>query len=218
MAIEGNSQKERAEKEAAPVKEGRKAKPVADGTIKKRKTGFLESMIKEDGGTIKDFFIETIVVPGLIDTITGIGDIIIESFTDGISALFEDRGFDSSKRKRGKHTDYRKRSERRRGRARDDDDDDDEDENTEHTYDNVHVRTEHEARDVIEELKDIIADPRYGYATVANLFEATKNYVTHTDNNYGWTSLNSATWVRTKNREKPWLLVLPKPKDIRDLK
>lgn len=219
MAIEGNSQKAKREQtqEPAPDNSERTLKPVADGKITKRKEGFLEKWFKQDGGNIKDFLIETILIPGLIDGISGIGDILIDSFTEGVSQVFENKGFlaKSGKSKSG-HTSYNEISKKKR-RSRYDDEDDDEDDDG-RSYDNVRVRTEREAKQVIAELRDLIADREYGYATVANLYELTDNMVTYTDHRYGWTSLNSATYVRTRNREKPWLLKLPRPKDLSDIK
>jgi hypothetical protein len=218
MAIEGNSFKDR----TAP-KADRVLKPVADGKIdEKRKSSLLERWFKDDSSTIRDFLIESIVIPSLLDGISGIGEIIIDSFTDGISTIFENKGFGSTSRKsRSGHTDYRGAStNRRRRRDRDRDDEDDYDDE-ERSYDNVRVKTEREARNVINELKDLIADRDYGYATVANLYELTDNIVVHTDHRYGWTKLDHDTrdyYVRTGHREKPWLLRLPRPKDLSDFK
>ncbi|MBO7450302.1 MAG: hypothetical protein J6U54_08010 [Clostridiales bacterium] len=212
MPIEGNSHKA---KEIGKTE--RTLKPVVDSSTEKSKPGFLEKWLKDDGKTIKDFFIESIVLPGILDSISGIGEIIIDGFTDGISALFEKNGFETTgSRGRSSHTDYTKSSKRRSRRDRDYDDDDYDDSIR---YDNVRVKNEREARRVIEELKALVADRDYGYATVANLYELTgnKDYVTHPDHNHGWTKLDHNTsdyYVYTKHREKPYLLRLPVPKDI----
>lgn len=217
MAIEGNSHKERAPQK--PEKAERTVKPVADGTIEKKKTGILERWLKQDGLNIREFVIETIIIPSLIDGISGIGDILIDSITEGISQVFENKGFLSKTTKsRSGNTRYNDISSKKRSRRHlRDDDDDYEDADDDRSYDNVHVRTEREAKAVIAELRDLIADPDYGYATVANLYELTDNVVAFTDHRKGWTSLNSATYVRTRNREKPWLLKLPRPKDLSDI-
>ena len=160
--------------------------------------------------------VESIVIPSLMDGVSGIGEILIDSFTEGISQLFEKKGFlaKTGKSKSG-HTAYNEVS-KRKSRYRDNDDDDEDDDDR--SYDNIRVKTEREAKQVIAELREQIADKEYGYATVANLYELTDNMVTYTDHRYGWTSLNSATYVRTRNREKPWLLKLPRPKDLSDIK
>ena len=101
-----------------------------------------------------------------------------------------------------------KRETKHRSYSLDDEDD--------RSYDNVHVKTEREAMKVKKQLQERIEET--GYTSVANLYELTGNYHTWIDTEYGWTSLNSMTWYRTKNRERPWLLILPRPKYIRDLK
>ena len=98
----------------------------------------------------------------------------------------------------------------------DDDEEDDNEDDSEHSYDNVHVKTEREAEEVKRRLQERIEET--GYATVANLYQLTGNYHTWTDSERGWTSLNSMSWTRTRNRKRPYLLILPRPKDIRDLK
>lgn len=92
----------------------------------------------------------------------------------------------------------------------------DDDEDDERSYDNVHVKTEREAEEVKRRLQERIE--KYGYASIANLYVLTGHYHTWSDSERGWTSLNSMSWCRTRNREYPWLLILPRPRNIRDLK
>lgn len=221
MAIEGNSHKSKETK--SPERKNRVLKPVASGSIDKNKPGLIQKWLSRDGDTIKEFIIETIVIPGLIDGVAGIGDIIIDSFTDGISRIFENMGFGSgSGRSKSNGTSYNNISKKKKYRRRDRDDYD-EDDNEERSYNNVRVRTKREAENVIEELKAMIADPNYGgCATIADLYELTDNgdVVCHTDSRYGWTKLGQPTenyFVHTKHREKPWLLRLPQPKDLNNI-
>lgn len=219
MAIDGNSHREKDAR--PPAKQPDEMKPVADGKIEK-KGGFLASLLKEDGDNIREYFFETIVIPGILDAISGIGGIVLDSVTDTIELLFENKGYTgSSKRKNKGRTNYSsissdKSRKSSRYRRNDDDDEDDDDGDSEHSYDNVHVKTEKEAEDVKRKLQERIEET--GYATVANLYQLTGNYHTWTDSEKGWTSLNSMSWTRTRNRKHPWLLILPRPKDIRDLK
>ena len=214
MAIEGNSHKE---KTKPAEKTERQCKAVANGTIEKRKPSLLEKWFKSDGKTIREFLIESIVLPSLIDGVSGIGDILIDSFSDGIASIFEKNGFTTRSRRKGDHTDYSGASRKRRSRRDRDDDYDDDDSSI--SYDNVRVRTKTEAEDVIEELKALIADKEYGCASIANLYELTSNkeFITYPDHRLGWTKLNRPTdeyYVRTSRRDKPYLLRLPNPKDI----
>lgn len=217
MAFEGNSEKSK--ETNTPEKKNRVLKPVTDGSIDKPKTSLIQKWLSRDGDTIKDFIVETIIIPGLIDGISGIGDIIIESVTDGIGRIFEKKGFlsDSGRSKSG-NTSYSSISKKKRRRRRDADDDDDY-ENDEHSYSNVRVKTRQKADAVIDAMKDQIDE--LGYVTVANLYELTNNsdHISHPDHRYGWTKLghkNEDYWVRTNHREKPYLLRLPVPKDLKD--
>lgn len=218
MAIDGNSHREREKDARPPAKQPDEMKPVADGKIEK-KGGFLASLLKEDGDNIREYFFETIVIPGILDAISGIGGIVLDSVTDTIELLFENKGYTgNSKRKNKGHTNYSSISSGKSSRYRrnDDDDEDDDDDDSEHSYDNVHVKTEREAEEVKRKLQERIEET--GYATVANLYQLTGNYHTWTDSEKGWTSLNSMSWTRTRNHKRPWLLILPRPKDIRELK
>lgn len=220
MALDGNSHRE---KDARPPKQPDEMKPVADGKIEK-KGGFIANLLKEDGDNIKEYFFETIVIPSILDAISGIGGIVLDSVTDTIEFLFENKGYSGSGKRKSKgkgHTNYSSISSNKsrkssRYRRDDDDEDDDDEDDSEHSYDNVHVKTEREAEEVKRRLQERIEET--GYATVANLYQLTGNYHTWTDSEKGWTSLNSMSWTRTRNRKRPYLLILPRPKDIRDLK
>lgn len=222
MAFDGNSHREKDAKDSRPPSKQRdEMKPVADGKIEK-KGGFLASLLKEDGDNIREYFFETIVIPGILDAISGIGGIVLDSVTDTIELLFENKGYSGSSKWKSKgHTNYSSISSNKsrkssRYRRDDDDEDDDNEDDSEHSYDNVHVKTEREAQEVKRRLQERIEET--GYATVANLYQLTGNYHTWTDSEKGWTSLNSMSWTRTRNRKRPYLLILPRPKDIRDLK
>lgn len=222
MAFDGNSHREKDAKDTRPPsKQSDEMKPVADGKIEK-KGGFLASLLKEDSDNIREYFFETIVIPGILDAISGIGGIVLDSVTDTIELLFENKGYSGSgKRKSKGHTNYSSISSNKsrkssRYRRDDDDEEDDNEDDSEHSYDNVHVKTEREAEEVKRRLQERIEET--GYATVANLYQLTGNYHTWTDSERGWTSLNSMSWTRTRNRKRPYLLILPRPKDIRDLK
>ena len=221
MALDGNSHREKDAR--PPAKQPDEMKPVADGKIEK-KGGFIANLIKEDGDNIKEYFFETIVIPSILDAISGIGGIVLDSVTDTIEFLFENKGYSGSSKRKSKgkgHTNYSSISSNKsrkssRYRRDDDDEDDDDEDDSEHSYDNVHVKSEREAEEVKRRLQERIEET--GYATVANLYQLTGNYHTWTDSEKGWTSLNSMSWTRTRNRKRPYLLILPRPKDIRDLK
>ena len=86
----------------------------------------------------------------------------------------------------------------------------------EHSYDNVRVESERKAKEIKRKLQRQIVE--HGYVTVANLHELAGNDRTWTDTEYGWTSLNGMSWTRTHHSYRPYLLILPCPRNIRDLK
>ena len=211
MAFEGNSHRDSANRNKSEKPEPRKPET--------KEGGFLLSFIKSDSETIKEYLIETIVIPGIMDAIGGIGGIVLDSLSEAVSLIFEKQGFNADEKRRGGYTAYHKIGKQKYNgahRFRKDEDEVDEDDEEERTYDNVRVKTEREAKDIIRALKDRIESN--GYATVGDLFKEAGDIVTWADHQRGWTKLDSASWVRTRDRHKPWLLVLPKPKSISDLK
>ncbi len=230
--LTGNSHRDRESRESDSKRrpEGYKAmETVANGRPDKHKDSFLYSLFKRDGDSIREYVIETVVIPGIMDTIDGIGGIVLEGLTEAVGFIFEKNGFGSSdsstRRSRGGRTNYRsisnKKSDRgsRRYRRYDDDDDDDcDDEEERLRYNNVRVRTRKEAEDVIFQLRERIKET--GYATVANLYELTDNEseIVWTDDEKGWSKLDSADWTKTRDRRRPYLIILPKPKNVNDLR
>ena len=211
MAFEGNSHRDSANRKQSE-------KPAVREPEAKT-GGFLLSFLKSDSETIKDYLIETIVIPGITDAIGGIGGIILDSMTEAVSLIFEKQGFTSDDKHKGGYTAYHKVGSRKSSsnhRFRRDDDEVEEEDDDERAYDNVRVKTEREAKDIISVLRDKIDSK--GYADVGDLFKEAGEIVTWADRQRGWTSLNSASYVRTRDRKKPWLLVLPKPKSLSDLK
>lgn len=214
MAFEGNSHRDSSNRNKSETPAPVQREPES------KAGGFLLSFLKSDSETIKDYVIETIVIPGIQDAISGIGGIILDSLTEAIDIVFEKQGFTGEKRKSG-YTAYHKVGSKHRTsgthRFRKEEDEDDEDDDEIRAYDNVRVKTEREAKDIIAALRDRIDSK--GYATVADLFREAGDIVTWADEQRCWTKLDSASWVRSRgDRKKPWLLVLPKPKSISDLK
>lgn len=209
MDYKSNSHKSREQTE--PAASPRKLEPVAQSAVKK-KSGLQKvvgAFVSRDANNIKDYIVETVVIPGITNSISGIGDIIIDSLIEGIGALFSDSGFSVGERKlHGTKTSYSGYYNRRK-RDRDYDDDDVRDR---HDYDDIRVKTRGEAERVIAELRLLIRED--GYASVAHLYELVGQIPVYTDHRYGWKSLDSADWVRTRDIEYPYLLKFPQPKPL----
>lgn len=214
--ITGNSFKEREHPEMTRTETP--MAPICEGLVEKpKKTGFLANWLKTDSNTIRNFLIETILIPGLINGISGIGDIVIDSLTEGVSRAFEKTGFLPKTGSSDSYVPYSSLSTGSRRRMRRygvTDEYEDVKPTGSLTYDNIRVETRGKGEKVIAALRARIADPNYRYATVANLYELTGNIPPFTYQRWGWTSLNSADVVYSRHPEKPWLIRVPEPKEL----
>jgi hypothetical protein len=78
-----------------------------------------------------------------------------------------------------------------------------------HDFDEIILATRTEATDVIHSLDDLIG--RYGIASVAELYELVGISSSHTDEKWGWTSMDRADITRTRSG---YLLNLPATEPI----
>lgn len=210
MDYKSNSHKSK--EQAEPAASPRKLEPVAQATVQK-KTGLQKvvgAFVSRDVNNIKDYIVETVVIPSITSGISGIGDIILDSLIEGVGVLFSSAGFNIDERKtHGSKTSYSKYYNRPR---RDRDYDDYEDVRERRDYDDIRVRTRGEAEMVIDRLRQIIEEDKY--ATVAQLYELVGQIPVYTDHRYGWKSLDSADWVRTRDIKYPYLLKFPQPRPL----
>lgn len=206
--FKSNSYKSREEEETVEKKEEPKR---VDGPIVQAKTRkrngvqkFFRSLIAEDLPNIKDYIIDDILRPT-------IQNFLIDSLTDTVSMVFGGEvGSRGSRRRshsdrvsyRDYYDDDRRGSRRRRDRDRDDD-------FRGYDLDDVIVDTRAEAERVLDKLDEII--DRYGYVTVADVYELVGIQGRWTDNKYGWTRIASAKPQRVRDG---YLIQLPRPKPL----
>ena len=196
--------------------------PIVQAEIVEKKGGFLESFFKRDakniagamGGNIKMFLIERVAIPTLINAVSGVGGIISGTLTDGICDIFAKQGFNVfDTRSSGSNggTQYHRIGCNDTNSYRKDIPQS----NVRPTYDNVHVATENDARNVIKTMRDMTHD-EYGWVSVADLFTLVSVVPEHTDSKWGWTDLSDAGYVYDdRSPNKPWLLKFPKPIDLK---
>lgn len=166
-----------------------------DVKIKKRNT-FLRMFLSDDVSDIKDYVIGEVLIPSIKNAIE---DIV----TNGISMIL--RGETTKSRRssasRISYRSYYEREDRERDRERNR-----ERSRTACSYDDIILTSRVEAEEVISKLDELI--DVYGVASVGDLYDlvglSSSNY---TINNYGWTSVRSATAVRVRDG---YLLKLPR--------
>lgn len=177
--------------------------PIVQAKTRKRNgvQKFFRSLIAEDLPNIKDYFVDDILRPT-------IQNFLIDSLTDTVSMVFggevgSRRGRRSGRSERVSYRDYYD-DDRRRRRDRDRDDD-----FRGYDLDDVIVDTRAEAERVLDKLDEII--DRYGYVTIADVYELVGIQGRWTDNKYGWTRIASAKPQRVRDG---YLIQLPKPKPL----
>ena len=161
-------------------------------TAKVRKKGLLKrfgkSIIEDGIETAKERAFNEIVVPGvkslLFDTVTDILDSMLFGGTEGGHRSSQRRSETRRRNDRTSYSDYYDRRSNNGHRAY-------ENEGRSYEPDDVILNTRADAREVLEELDFIIR--KYGQASVADLYDLVGITGVWTDNQYGWTSLRSAT-------------------------
>lgn len=178
----------------------------ADAIQRKRGLGrqFKETFIAGSGRMAFDYMVLEVVIPAIQDT-------LIEAIQGGFERLI--RGESRTRRARASSiysdnpprvdysrmssTPYTGRTLSRQSRAR-------------HDFGGIVIQSRQEAEDVIDRMFDVLS--RYGSVTVATLYELTGIQASHTDEKWGWTSLQGARPARQRNGG--WLLDLPDPEPL----
>lgn len=186
-SLEGNSHKQKAEKEANSQKNREKISPVVNreqvvSTKKPLSKKFAEIFMTEDTQNVKSWLLMDVIIPGVKNTILDI-----------LSMMFFGELESRSRRRRRDRDDrvnynsyYRGGSDRRDDRVsyrrRDRDDRYDSDDRVD--FRNIILRHRDDAERVINAMRDRIRDD--GSASVADLLDLIDVAGRYTDNNYGW--------------------------------
>lgn len=187
---------------AASQSEERKVQKVVSGKAKTKKNGarkLTDIFIAEDASNVKSYIFMDVLVPAIKKAIS---DIV----TDGIDMILYGGSGGGRKSKSSSRVSYRsyyddKRSDRRdrdrfesRGRF---------------DYDDIVFETRGEAELVREQMVELIE--RYGFVTVADMYDMADLTAPYTANKYGWTNIRSAEPVRVR---EGYILKLPKAMPI----
>lgn len=211
MADEFKNNSLKAKHDDAVAEKKRTITPVTTSTVKQRSKlqRVVDNFVNRNTESIKDYIVETVIIPSLTNGVSGIGDIIIDSLIEGIGNLFSSGGFDVHRSGKSSSTSYSEYYRKRHKHSSRDDDYEDYDGNKRLNYDEIVVPTRGKAEHVIAELKCIIREDRE--ATVAQLYELVEQIPTYNDNKWGWKSLDSADWVKVRDG---YLLKFPKPRQL----
>ena len=181
------------QKEAA--EERKKVEKVVNGSVKtKKKSGvskFASLFISDDVKDVKEYTLKDIVVPT-------IKKVIVDIVCDGINIIVNGK---DSKRYRDSKVGYRSyssysRDDRRPSTSV----------SSRFDYDDLVFDDRGDAELVCDQLEEMIE--RYGFATVADFYDAAGRSAPYTAQKYGWTSIRSADIIRT--RDGGYIIKLPK--------
>lgn len=212
----GNSQKSKAHTQGPPPKaeERPRAERIAKSSVEQRKPGlgkkFKATII---GGTIRDtagYMVEDVVVPA-------IRDMLFDAFEGGLHRMIYG---DSHRTRRGSsypssysnvgHVNYQSMSTKPQAthqpagrmfsrRAR-----------SSHDFGEIVLEDRREAQDVLDQMYEYLS--RFGEVKVADLYDMVGIRTSHVDHKWGWTLLQGAKLVRT--RDGRFLLDLPEPDEL----
>ena len=181
------------QKEAA--EDRKKVEKVVSGTVKtKKKSGVgkvAKLFISEDVTSVKEYALMDIIVPTIKKA-------IVDLVTDGINIVVNGK---DSRRSRDSKVGYRgyssySKDDRRPVSSV----------NSRFDYDDLEFASRGDAELVCDQLGEMI--DRYGFATVADFYDAAGRSAPYTAQKYGWTSIRNADIIRT--RDGDYIIKLPK--------
>lgn len=183
------------------AKSERQIRKVVNGNVKTKKNSgrkLANVFISEEAANVKSYVFMDVLVPAIKKAIS---DIV----TDGIDMILYGESRDRKNKSTnkvsyrsyyddGRRNDRRDTSYRSGGRF---------------DYDDLEFDTRSEAEAVREEMLDVI--DRYGFVTVADMYDMADLSAPYTSSKYGWTNIRSAEVVRVRNG---YVLKLPKAMPI----
>lgn len=169
---------------AKPEKtEERQIIPVAHAKGTRKRNKFVNSVISEEAGNVKNYILGDVLIPALKKAIS---DVV----TNGIDMILYGETGHTSKNRGSKisYIDYG-RSYRDRDRR--------DYRVASYDYDDLVFETRGEAEIILDNLYEIL--DRYKVATVADLYDLAGERGRYTDNKFGWTDLGTASVVRIRD-------------------
>lgn len=193
---------EQARKESEKAENKRKIEKVVSGKAKIKKKSqarkVADSIMAENATSVGSYILSDVIIPSFKKLIT-------DMVKDGIEMLLwggTKRESDKSRHNVG-YVSYNKYSSRRDEPYRSDYRRDSRRSN----YEEIVLETRGDAEEVLITMEDLI--DRYGFVSMAELYELVDLPGEHTDFKYGWDNLRSARVVRVRDG---YVLDLPRPK------
>lgn len=190
-----NSRKYKEEQKTNP--DERKITKVVSGKVRTKKKSearkLLDMFVHEDAESIKTHILMDVIVPTVKKA-------IYDAITDGTDMLLyggSGRGKKKSSSHKVSYRDYYDRSDDRRNR--------DSRTSDRFDYDDLIFYSRGEIEAVREQMEDVI--DRYGFVTVADMYDMADLTAPYTASKYGWTSIRNAEPVRVRDG---YILKLPK--------
>lgn len=157
-----------------------------------------ETLFGEGVDNVGDYVIFDVIIPTL-------KEMVVNSVSDGINMLLfgeTKRGRSSSRNSRSGYVQYESYSRNR---------DRDSGRRAQFDFSDIEFETRADAIDVLDAIEDTIS--MYDVASVSDLYEFAGITPRPTDNNYGWTSVNTAEVLMKRNGN--YILSMPRPKPLR---
>lgn len=171
--------------EQKPSAEEKRVIRTINGKTKTKKNEFRKFtsfFISDDIHSVRTYVVEDVIIPTIKKTILN----SLEMILLGKSGSYGNSGVRAGGTKVSYRNYYDDHRDDRRPTAR-----------TPFTYDDIIFETRGDAEMVIDEMGNIIE--RYGFVTVADLYDIAQLTAPHTSNKYGWTSIRSAEAVRVSD-------------------
>lgn len=178
------SNSHKAREQETPALPEKRVDKVITGGVKKAKKGVLNTALKlfiaEDVTDVKSHIVHNIVIP----TLKRMASDAFDYFLNGETGKRRPTTKSYTNYSGSYRSDDRDRHERYVVRDA-------------YEIDDIVLDSRGDAEMVLDELCELIE--RYGKATVADLYDAIGTTAQHTDYNYGWTSLRTASIVRVRD-------------------
>lgn len=194
-----NSHKSKEEAAEVASRE-KKVQKVVSGKVKTKKNDgrkLMNMFVSEDAANVKSYVVMDVLIPAIKKAIS---DIV----TDGIDMILYGET-KSGKNKSSTKISYRSYYDNKGSDRRDDS----YGSRSRFDYDDLIFGSRGEAEAVREQMVDLIE--RYGFVTVADMYDMADLPAPYTSNKYGWTNIRTAETVRVRDG---YVLKLPKAMPI----
>lgn len=186
--------------------EKRDIKKVVTGPVKtKKKSGtskFMSNFVSDDAQNVKSYILSDVLIPAakklLYDIVTDSIDMILYGNNGGSNRKKAGSGGSTSYVSYSNYSNKDRRDDRRENTTR-----------VRFDFEDIIFGNRGEAEAVREQMEEVI--DRYGFVTVADMYDMADISAPYTSSKYGWTNIRSAEVVRVRDG---YILKLSRPAAI----